>query len=423
MEAALLVGEARPLSDEAFLEASRDTLKSIEGLDADGDGFSNLDEIVAGTWPADAASSPGEGKVCPQGPVRIGWDVCSYDARYAYKKLHLDFCGYAPTLADTRDFMAREDRMEALHEALDVCLDSEFWMGRDGVLWNLANRKVQPVASIKSGEDEPGPIPLADYLDDYNYFVYTQTDNRDAREVLTGQYLVRRQDGPPTVYERYQATPINEYQNRGFGAAQLVPQDKRAGMLTHRWFLMSNTMFTAIPRTTAAQAYRAYLGFDISRLEGLQDVPGEPVDYDNKGVQEPACARCHATLDPLTYPFSRYEGIGGGSSTAVPFSYNAARLLGFTETEGELVAETPEEGMIFGQKVANLEEWAEVAANSDAFAQATVTDYWVLLLGEKPRGSEQEDFEAVWRAFRGEHEYGVERMLHQMIETEAYGVP
>ena len=81
---------------------------------------------------------------------------------------------------------------------------------------------------------------------------------------------------------------------------------------------MSNTMFTSIPRTTAAQAYRAFLGYDIAKLEGLWPVAGEPADYDNKGVGAPACAGCHATLDPLTYPFSRYEGIGGGGPFSTP---------------------------------------------------------------------------------------------------------
>ena len=33
-----------------------------------------------------------------------------------------------------------------------------------------------------------------------------------------------------------------------------------------------------------------------------------------KGVTVDECAVCHSTLDPLTYPFSRYEGIGGESS-------------------------------------------------------------------------------------------------------------
>ena len=48
----------------------------------------------------------------------------------------------------------------------------------------------------------------------------------------------------------------------------MVPS-KRAGMLTTRWNLVFNTMFTAMPRTTAAQIYRSYLGLDIAKSEGL----------------------------------------------------------------------------------------------------------------------------------------------------------
>jgi hypothetical protein len=423
LEAALLPGASRPLADGDFLEALGEALQEIEGLDADGDGVKNLEELLAGSWPADAASAPGGERVCPEGPVRVGWDVCRYDQRYVWKKLHLDFCGRSPSLSETKAFLAQEDRLGALHAALDRCLDGEHWLGRDGVVWNLANRKILPAQSIKSGEDEPGPIPLADYLDDYNYFVYTQLDNRDARLLLTGDFYVAREDGPPTKYTTFNRTPTEDYSERGFGGAQLVNEDARAGMLTHRWFLMSTIMFTAVPRTSAAQAYRAYLGYDIARLEGLEDVPNEPVDYDQKDVKADACARCHSTLDPLTYPFTRYEGIGGGDGRYIPFSYNPARLQGFVRTEGEAIQEVPEAGVLFGQPVANLVEWGEVASNSDAFARATVLDYWELLLGERPRGSEEAEFTQIWQDFRGKHEYGVERMLHALIETEAYGVP
>ncbi len=424
MEGVLLVGSPRPLSDADFLEGLAEALDEVADLDADGDGVSNLDELMAGAAPGDARSVPQGTQVCPKPPeVGHGWDVCNYDERYVFKKLSLDFCGQSPTWDEMAAFDAREDKMVALHEALDACLVSEYWIGREGVVWNLANSKILPVASIKSGPDEPGPIPLADYLDDYNYFVYTHTGDRDVREVLTGDYFVEREDGQPTVYTPFQRTPLQDYNVRGADGAQAVSKNRRAGMITHRWFLMSNTMFTAMPRTTAAQAYRAYLGFDISRLEGLQDVPGEPVDYDNKGVKADACARCHATLDPLTYPFSRYEGIGGSSENYLPFSYSSNRMRGFTHTDGELVAETPEEGWLLGQRVSNLIEWAEVAANSEPFAQTVVRDYWTLVMGSRPLDNEQDEFEQLWMGLMGENEYQVQRMLHDLIETEAYGVP
>ncbi|MCA9525450.1 MAG: hypothetical protein KC549_04025, partial [Myxococcales bacterium] len=136
------------------------------------------------------------------------------------------------------------------------------------------------------------------------------------------------------------------------------------------------------------------------------------------------CARCHSTLDPLTYPFSRYEGIQGGTgSFRIPFRYNSTRLNAFTETDGPLIADAPEEGRLFGRPVADLVEWARVAADSDAYARATVLDYWKLMMGESPRPEEQAEFDTLWHELMTTHEYRVERLLHALIETEAYGVP
>jgi hypothetical protein len=423
----LAPAEARPLSDEVFVAGLPEALRAIEALDADGDGAENGDELAVGTSPSDARDVPGGGSdACARGAVGIEYDVCGYDPSYVYKKLHIDFCGYSPTLEQKRAFgaLGRAEQMTALHDALDACLDSENWIGRDGVVWNLANKKIGPIAAIKSGEDA-GPIPLADYLDDYAYFVYTQIDGHDAREVLTGQYFVKltppSAEEPSTTYSTFvRDTRFLEDYTIGQG---ITNRNQRAGLLTHRWFLMSQIMFTAIPRTAAAHAYRAFLGKDISRLEGLSPIENEPVDYDAKDVAAPECAVCHSTLDPLTYPFTRYEGIGGGDGSAIPFQYNNQRLARFVSSDGPDVTDAPEQGYVLGQPVATLVEWGEVAANSDEFAQATTRDYWRLLMGEAPRASEVAEFDGLWRALKTEHTYSVEAMLHDMIETEAYGVP
>ena len=423
----LLPGEPRPLSDEAYSEGLPAALSAVEPLDPDGDGFSNFEEFVGGSFPGDGQSMP-SGLDC--GAVPDDWQptyqVCEFDFEFAFKKVRLDFCGQSPSRTEVDAFVAEPDQEAALHAALDTCLQTNFWRGRDGVLWNIANEKVRPVASVKAGEDAGG-IPLADYLDDYSLFVYTQIDDHDAREVLTAQYFVRRADGSTTTYERYEATYLQELQARGGGVAQLTDPQVRAGMLTTRWNLFMMTMFTAVPRTTAAAAYRSYLGYDISKMEGLYPVAGEPADYDDKGVQQDVCAGCHSTLDPLTYPFSRYEGIGGGDRGLLdgylPGSYNPVRLQFFTGTDGPSVTQTPERGVILGETVNDLVEWAQVAANSEAFARATVSDYWELLMGEAPQPSESAEFDGLWQAFMNEQAYGVERMLHSMITTEAYGVP
>lgn len=414
----LAVGEERPLSTETFLAGLPEALAAVEGLDSDGDSYANLDEILSGSTQSSATSIPASACVDED---EDGWELCGYDVRYAHKKVMLNFCGRSPTLAEREAFEASADPVAELHDTLNVCLDSEHWRGIGGRVWNLANRKIKPLQAIKAGKDQ-GPIPLADYEDDYAYFVWSQTDDRDVRTVLTGQTFVSATyNEGVTTYEEWDRSPSKDYDVRGYDRYQAVRKDRRAGLLTHRWFLMSNTMFTAIPRTTAAQAYRSFLGYDIARLEGLYDVAGEPADYDSKGVAIAECAVCHSTLDALSYPFSRYEGIGGGDYFAEPYSYNPDRMDGFVATDGVRVAETPESGWLFGQPVADLVEWADVAANSAAFRDATVMDYWKMLFGEPPRATEQAEFVMLSDGL-ADH-WNVEQMLHELIDTEAYGAP
>jgi hypothetical protein len=181
------------------------------------------------------------------------------------------------------------------------------------------------------------------------------------------------------------------------------------------------------------------LGYDIANMEGLRPVAGEPLDLDRKGVQAEQCAVCHTTLDPLSYPFSRYDGLGGGDEepftdpaavigpdgtvTLANANYVPTRLERFVRQEGPQIAQIPEAGVLFGQPVANLLEWARVAAQSDDFARKVVLDYWRLLIGEEPQPSQHDEFDALWRRLTTEHGYRVERMLQDLIQTEAYGAP
>jgi hypothetical protein len=64
-----------------------------------------------------------------------------------------------------------------------------------------------------------------------------------------------------------------------------------------------------------------------------------------------------------------------------------------------------------------------VGANSDAFAIAAVRDYWKLLVGHAPTAEENAEFVATWKRFKDIHQYRVQRMLHDLIRTEAYGAP
>src|SRR5215813_3607398 len=148
-----------------------------------------------------------------------------------------------------------------------------------------------------------------------------------------------------------------------------VVNERRAGMLTTGWNLVYNVMFTALPRTAAAQAYRAFLGRDIAHLEGLNAVAGEPKDYDGRGVTQTACTICHSTLDPLSYPFKNYNGL-----TSPLGEYDPNRITRNFSDLAPNITQMPETGYVLGQPVQDLMQWAQVAANSKEFASATVMD-------------------------------------------------
>ena len=138
-------------------------------------------------------------------------------------------------------------------------------------------------------------------------------------------------------------------------------------------------------------------------------------------MQSAACSACHATLDPLSYPYRNYNGLSGPFSSWATYQPN--RLENFFPNQGATLPMTPESGVIFNQPVTSLVQWAQVAANSDAFLRATVTDYWKLLMGHAPTAEENAEFVALWQALKTTHNYRVKPMLHQLIRTEAYGAP
>ncbi|MCG8423392.1 MAG: hypothetical protein MJE77_36290 [Proteobacteria bacterium] len=408
VSAELAPGETRPLPTSTFVAALPDALHAVESADADGDGVSNLDEILAGSLPGDPGSTPGAA-ACPRAGSNPDYAVCAYDPAYAFKKMMLDFCGHSPTWDDMEAFRALADetaQRQHIATGLATCLDSEFWLGKDGELWRIAHPKVRPLQALKMGDDR-GTIPLADYYDDYNLFVYTQIDDHDARDVLLADYFVQRNG---TVYTR-----VDEL------TGQNMQRDRRAGFLTTNWFLVYNIMFAPLPRAAAARAYRSFLGLDIARLQGLDPEPGELVDYDGKNVTAPACRVCHSTLDPLSYAFSNYNGVTGRRPEWG--TYNPARLERYFPDQNPTLYEMPENGVVLGQPVSNLNEWVQVAAASDAFARTTVLDYWRHLLKREPLTAELPVVASLIEAFRGRHNYSVEAMLHEFVQSEVYGAP
>lgn len=403
--------------NETFLAELPDALMAIEAADTDGDGFDNVDEINGGSLPFDDASTPGDLE-CPEDVSELEYPICEYSPKHVFRKVHLDFCGCSPDYDELQEFekLGEAEQDVALHAALDTCLDSEFWLGKDGFVWKLAHDKIRPVGALKAGEDEvPEVVDLADYYNDYSLFVWSHIDGHDVRSLLTADFHVER-SANPTVY-----TDVQTLDPGACGAACEEPmqQDRRNGMITTKWFLAYFVMFTQLPRAAAAQAYRAYLGHDIAKSQGLDHpVDGEPVDYDEKGVDDATCAVCHSTLDPLTYAFRNYNGITGNR-----YQYQDMRLETVWPDDPTNLHQTPENGYILGQPYQDLNEWAQIAANSDDFVIAITDQYWRRLVGRAPLPAELDEFEMLWSRLRNEHGYSVEAMLHDFIMTEAYGAP
>lgn len=285
VSAELLPGMPRPLSVSLYTSGLPAALQSVEDLDSDMDSYTNIEEIAAGSFPGDPISNPGVLN-CPEQGTNENYNVCHFDAEYTFRKVMLDFCGESPEYDDLLRFrdLPLALQKETLDTTLDTCLDSEFWLGKNGQLWQLAHRKIRPVGTLKSGEDA-GSFPASDYYVDYNLFVWSQTDDRDVRELLLADYFVTRATDNPTTYESVADLP-----------GQAMQLERRAGLLTTAWVSLYNIMFTAVPRTAAAQAYHAFLGYDIAKLQGLFPVANEPVDYDEKGVAAPVCAGCHIAV-------------------------------------------------------------------------------------------------------------------------------
>ena len=256
LAARIAPGQPRPLTPEVFLAGLRDALKVTEQDDADGDGISNIAEILAGTFPGDAASFP-VSLTCKPGEAKAAtaqrWNTCAYDPVYAFKKVSLDVCGRSATRAEVSKFQAltsnRKRWETALSAELDRCLTSHYWLGKNGAVWNIANAKIRPAHTVKAGAN-PGPVPLADYEDDYNLFTWANTGDRDVRDLLLAQYYVKRVSDDPVKLAIISEEELKARSRRS-STSQNVPKERRVGMITTRWNGAVNTMFTAVPQRWA----------------------------------------------------------------------------------------------------------------------------------------------------------------------------
>ncbi len=390
-------------------------LVSIEDEDSDKDGLKNREEIALGTDPGDPLSQwmP---RPTPEGADNPSYAIGEYDPGYAYKRVAVLFCGASPSYEESKAFAALdgEAQLAAVHDTLADCLGSDFWI--DEALAALAHPKIRPVKAYgPDTEVEIGGyrITLADYNWDYRLWQYVLSGDRDARELLTAQYHIGLDASG--AWKRLEGAIQNPPMK--FGGGQPLPPEHRAGMLTTQWNLFLNIMFAAIPRVVAGHAYREYLGLDLSLSEGIRPVEGEPLDLDAKGVDAPACAQCHSTLDPLSYAFSYYEGIDlknidrtGKYRPERP----AERIPGWDEAQPEFV--------VLDQKVDSLVDLAREMSESREFQRNLAQMFFVYAVGHRPLPDELDEFDAVWTAMPTDG-YSANRLLHRIVDTDAFGIP
>lgn len=379
-------------------------LAAVELLDSDGDGSDNLAEILSGSLPGFEASV--EPECGAQSPVDNPWyRLGEYDAAFAYKRVTLDFCGRSPRYEEMEALRSHGAPMAVIAEQLDLCLTSPYWQD---VLRELGTGVVRPIGPATDVN------PLGNWEWDLRLFVYAMSGDRDAADLLQAKYLVVEEPAGSghLVAIDQPRTPVEEY------AQPLEPVD-RYGLITTRFTLAMNVMFAPMPRTLVAHVYRELLGLDLARSEGLypvDELDGElpwpsPLDVDEKGVWQEGCAGCHATLDPASYPWIRYNGIDlEGDTTGTLQRRRAEDIVPTTD------------GYLFGETVSGPAEWVEVALATDAFPRRITAILWQYLMRRPPYSCEQDEYDALVDGLVANGR-NVEALLHLLVATDAYGVP
>ena len=370
-------------------------LSAIEDIDSDEDSHTNLEEIVQGTLPGDANDVP-----------EMGSEGYIYSQELAYRKVKAIYCGAPASYSELQKFESSSNQKNLVHAAVEECLATDYW--KNEALQRLADEKIIPRQSVGSMD---ASVKIGEYDWDYRLFSHIMTGDRDVRELLTADYHIDENgnivNGTIPRTERFQLG-----ERIVIAGGQPLQPEMRAGMITTQWFVARNNMFALLPMNTAAQAYRAYLGKDIAKGEGLVPVPGEPRDVDDKGTDQAECAVCHSTLDPLAYPFSAYKSIEISVELVIgnPIgTYDENRTPWVTE------------GSLLGQPVSNLVEWANVAKESVEFKQKVALDLYFQALNRGPENQkEQEEFDKCWLAMPS-HGYSANKLIHCIVDTVAFG--
>ena len=410
--------------ETVFEQDLANVLYGLEQQDTDGDTLDNISEILLGSLPGDDRSIPHYPNP-PHGDPNPGYNVDGYDVLFAYRRVSIVYCGQSPSLQEVSTIKDSGLDIQRLHDKLDACLQSDYW--RNTALSRLADPAIKPINFGTNWEW------------DYRLFRYIMLEDRDMRELVSAQYHVREEtpgvltkiEGaiPPhndipcninepgtCAYDEYCRT-VGGKQNGhcaySAGRQPLAPEH-RAGMLTTQWFHFINTMFSALPRQTAAQAYRAWLGFDIARQEGLMPESNEPLDVDHKSVDQAECAQCHSTLDPMSYVFASYAGIEGGGAS----NYDPQRPI----EKGLWAAGDAPQSLLLGQPIDTLQDWGAVAMASEPFKRQLALIFYRHVIGHEPRPEDLDEFTGLWQSLSDDG-FSANNLNHRLIELNAFGAP
>jgi hypothetical protein len=391
---------------------------AVAAQDSDTDGVANGVEISEGTLPGNTSSVLLE---CDGAAVPPA--ARPYDFTRAFRRLHVLYCGRSPSFEEVTAFEAlgsdQAARYAKIDAAVEACLQSDYWL--DEGLQRLGDVRIRPNKQVgRNGTARL--VIIGDYEWDYRLWTYVLSGDRDMRDLLLATYHVERgADGRLAKREgvipepEWAPAPVSNLvsdliaSGRGSPQGQPLEPEKRAGMITTSWFIAQNTMFSPLPRTTAAQALRAYLGQDIALGQGLMPVNGEPLDIDQRGVRTTGCSDCHSTLDPLAYAFTWYNGISG-RETGKYSAQRPTQITGWTQNVGSLL----------GQPIRDAQDFAKVAVASELFPRNLATMFLRHAIERSPTSAETDEFEELWRSVPADG-WSANKLIHRIVRSSFFG--
>jgi hypothetical protein len=80
------------------------------------------------------------------------------------------------------------------------------------------------------------------------------------------------------------------------------------------------------------------------------------------------------------------------------------------------------QSVILDEPVSDLVDMARVMAGSPEFQRNLTHMFWMYAVGHEPEPDEHADFDALWTSMPGDG-WSANRLLHRLIDTDAFGAP